>query len=92
MKHFLLVYNKKTGNLLRTQEYEADQGGEALEERFKLERQNRSDPDVEIVVLNANSLKSLRSTHARYFPNGVTEIAEKIAESLRPEPSAQTAH
>lgn len=80
MKHFLLVYNKKTGDLLRITEFEAETGAAALQERFDLEREYRSKPDVEIVVLNADSREALYGTHARYFPNG---LAEKIAELVR---------
>lgn len=65
MNHYLVVYGRSTGTLLRFECY-AD-SREALDERFAAEREHRDDPDVEIVVLGADSVETLKHTHGRYF-------------------------
>lgn len=71
MKHFLLLYNKESGDLVTLQEYENSR--EALKERFALERQYRDQPEFEVVVLNADTVSSLEATHSRYFPEALSE-------------------
>ena len=63
MKHFLMVFNRKTGQL-RMKEY-ADVR-DAILQRLEEEQTNDS-PDVEIVVIGAPSLEDLKVTHSRYF-------------------------
>ena len=70
MKHFLLVYERSSGELIAEQEF--DDGAEALSARFRVEREGQWEGrplsrDVEIVVLGADSAQTLRRTHARYF-------------------------
>jgi hypothetical protein len=38
-----------------------------MERRFELERQEREDPNIEVIVLGAESLEALHRTHGRYF-------------------------
>jgi hypothetical protein len=64
VKHFLLVYDRPTGDLVQFREF-ADYG-DALNERFRLERV-RTNPHHEIVVLSAESQDNLKRTHSRYF-------------------------
>jgi hypothetical protein len=64
-KHFLLVYERPKTKLLSMVEFsDAD---EALDARFAAERVHRGNPDIEVVVLSAQSEEVLRHTHARYF-------------------------
>ncbi|MDK6493957.1 MULTISPECIES: hypothetical protein [Corynebacterium] len=63
MKHFLMVFNRKTG-ALRMKEY-ADVR-DAILQRLEEEQAN-DNPDVEIVVIGAPSLEDLKVTHSRYF-------------------------
>lgn len=65
MAHFLLVYDRDAGRLIRQQQFDAD--SEALQARFDAEREFRGRPEVEIVALTADSEEDLRRTHARYF-------------------------
>jgi hypothetical protein len=65
VKYWLVVYRRSAGELLRCEEF-AD-SGEALDERFRLELRAGSGPDLEIVVLSADSLDTVKKTHARYF-------------------------
>lgn len=64
MKHFLLVYDRGTGELVTFEEFRVY--ADALNERFRLERV-RTDTSQEIVVLTSESKQDLERTHARYF-------------------------
>ncbi len=72
--HFLIVFDRAHGQLLREQPF-GDQR-RALEERFAAEKQHRGNPDIEVVVLTADSKDALRRTHARYFQS-MSELAIK---------------
>ncbi|MEW2264094.1 hypothetical protein ACGF5T_24085 [Streptomyces sp. NPDC047853] len=66
LKHFLLAYNRHTGETDVRQEFPASEARAALRARFQLERELRGQ-DIEIVVLTGSSLEGLRKTHSRYF-------------------------
>ena len=65
MAHFLLVYDRNAGRLIRQQQF--DVGSQALQARFDAEQEFRGRPELEIVALTAESEDDLRRTHARYF-------------------------
>ena len=73
MHHYLVIYNRRAGEIVRRQQFEAP--NTALAARFEAEREFREQPDIEIVALAANSWDALRRTHSRYF-EGVQELAE----------------
>ncbi len=77
MSHWLIVYSKPSGYLLRCQEF--TDGQAALAERFAVERLHRNNPVLEIVVLGAESLDALKRTHGRYFKT-VQELAADALE------------
>lgn len=76
MKHFLVVFDRARGKVLREQGF--DDAQEALNERFRTEREHVRDDDIEVVVLTADSPESLRRTHARYFLT-LSELADRKA-------------
>lgn len=81
MKHYLLQYNRRTGQL-RHSEYEGDVGRrEALRARLEAERGTK-DADLEIVVISARSLDEVRRTHGRYF-SSVTEQSKNPTQMTR---------
>ncbi|MHC6626041.1 hypothetical protein ACYTFC_08040 [Streptomyces globosus] len=67
LKHFLLVYDRHTGETDVRQEFPASETRAALRARFQLERDFRGHEEIEIVVLTGASLEGLRKTHSRYF-------------------------
>jgi hypothetical protein len=77
VKHYLLVYDRRRGALLEEKEF-TDRHS-AMKARFQAERKGLP-PDVEVVVLGADSPDALRRTHARYFQT-LSELAR--SESLR---------
>lgn len=68
MSYFLLVYDRAQGRLTRdVEQFSETERQAALRKRFKLELDEREHPDVEVVLLGADSLDALKLTHARYF-------------------------
>ena len=76
MKSFLVVYNQSTGELVALRRFGSgpQERLEALEARLDAELQHQSQPEIEVVVLNAESEDALRRTHGRYFKS-VHELA-----------------
>jgi hypothetical protein len=77
MRHYLVIYNRRLGQIIRRAEFGT--AVPALAARFAAEREFRSEPDIEIVVLGAASWDSLENTHSRYFKR-VRELAEAALE------------
>lgn len=73
MQHYLLIYDRRKGRIIRHRAYH--EASSALTARFAAEREYGGDPDIEVVVLGAESWESVAHTHARYF-KGVHEMAE----------------
>lgn len=63
-KHWLVIYDRTAATLLACDEY--DDGQRAIRHRFEWERYFTG-LDVEIVVLGADSLDTVKRTHSRYF-------------------------
>ena len=76
MTHFLLVYDRDAGQLLRQQVF-AD-GPEAMQARFRAESEFAGRREIEIVALDAESDEELRRTHGRYFLS-LAELAGRMA-------------
>ena len=74
MKYFLLVYHQPSGRLELEEEYSDAARAAALDRRFELEREYRTSPEYEVVLLGARSKADLVQTHARYFKS-VRELA-----------------
>ena len=77
VQHYLVVYDRRAGKIIRHRRFQAP--NTALAARFDAEREFRADPDIEIVVLGADSWDALRETHSRYF-EGVQELAGSALE------------
>ncbi|NML54845.1 hypothetical protein HHL19_34035 [Streptomyces sp. R302] len=73
LKHFLLVYNRQSGETDVRQEFPSSEGRAALRARFQLEREFRGQ-DTEVVVLTGSSLAALRKTHSRYFGSSTGRV------------------
>jgi hypothetical protein len=71
VNYFLITYNRRTGahQVLQFGSERRD----ALQARFKMEREHRDDPDLEVVVLGSDSIATLEKTHPRYF-RGLEEL------------------
>lgn len=65
MAHFLIVYDRDAGELVRQTRFESS--AKAMQARFMAEAEFRGRPEIEVVALVAESESALRRTHARYF-------------------------
>lgn len=74
--HFLLIYDRDAGQLVRQEAYETSV--DAMQARFAAETEFAGKPEIEIVALVAESEEAARITHGRYFL-GLTELANRIA-------------
>jgi vacuolar-type H+-ATPase subunit F/Vma7 len=63
--HFLLVYDLTQQMLVKQEEF-AD-GDEAAAAYAALEREYSGRKDLEIVLVGADSIETIRQTHAHYF-------------------------
>lgn len=76
MTHFLLIYDREAGTLVR-QEVFAD-GSEVMQARFRAEAEFADRRGIEVVALDAESEEALRRTHGRYFLS-LAELAGRMA-------------
>jgi hypothetical protein len=63
--HFLLAYDLKEQRLVLQREF--DDGAEAATAYADLESEHRDNGDLEIVLVGADSLETIKVTHAQYF-------------------------
>jgi hypothetical protein len=77
--HFLVIYDRHEGRLLHVADH--DTADSALSARFEAERKFRNRPDVEVVVLGADSREALHRTHSRYF-KGVRQLAQEALDTV----------
>lgn len=63
--HFLLVFNRVTGELVSIDQFEEqDQATSALS---LLERSHEDEDQIEVVLISADSVNTLKKTHGHYF-------------------------
>jgi hypothetical protein len=75
MTHFLLVYDRDAGKLLRKQVFA--ERADAMHARFRAESEFGGQREIEIVALDAESEKELQRTHGRYFLS-LSELADRM--------------
>ena len=80
MAQFLIVYRRSTGEIAAFEELGSD-GHAALSRRSVWEKREKGDPDVEVVLLSAQSREALMRTHARYFKS-MPELAADLENTL----------
>jgi hypothetical protein len=80
MSSFLLVFDRDRGALLELREL--GDARDAEHKRIHLELTHRGNAGIEVVVLEAESIQQLRSTHARYFgATGLEDLAKAATAS-----------
>lgn len=77
MARFLLVYDRRRRTILREEEFADDELKRAVNERLAEEIAHKADPNLEVILLEADSRDTLLITHARYFKT-VAEIARSL--------------
>jgi hypothetical protein len=74
---FLLVYDRSRRTILLEDAYADDELKRAVNDRLAQEIAHKADPNIEVVLLEADSRETLLDTHARYFKT-VAEIARSF--------------
>jgi hypothetical protein len=74
MRYFLIVYDRKEGRLVEDPPREFDQEDAATEAYADLERSYLDDRNVEVVLVGADSLDTVRQTHSNYFGSELSEL------------------
>jgi len=70
--HFLLVYDLRARKLISSLRFRsADEAAAAYGEA---EREHVGNSDIEIVLVGADSLETIRKTHGHYFPDEIGEV------------------
>ncbi len=67
MRLFLIVYDRRMHRIVDIQEYSAQDRLKAQTDRFMRELQEVGHPEIEVVLLGADSLETIKGTHSRYF-------------------------
>jgi hypothetical protein len=75
MAHFLLIYDRSAGVLIRQQEFRSSL--DAMNARFAAETEYEQRSDVEVVAIDARSEADLHRSHGRYFYS-LAELADRI--------------
>lgn len=75
MSYFLLVYDRRVGQLRELREFDDADRETALAERFARERDTEGRQDLEVVLLGAPSEEALRRTHSRYFKSAHEQLS-----------------
>jgi hypothetical protein len=66
IKHFLLVFDHKRGELIKEREFGSDSKS-ALKFYQELELEHRHDDHIDIVLIGSDSLNTVKLTHANYY-------------------------
>lgn len=86
MNYYLLIYDRRRNRILDCKEFALDDREHALAVRGALILEHRENPDLEIVLLGANSFEDLKKTHSRYFKT-VGQLAKQQKNTHRPDPA-----
>jgi hypothetical protein len=81
LRHFLVVYRAANG-IAEVSEYPHDQYEAALDAYRATEQAHHDEPDVEVVLLSADSHESLMATHGRFFEPSRQHVDDYITERL----------
>lgn len=81
LRHFLVMYRVTEGEA-SVVEYGNDRYDEALDAYRAAEEAHRDQPEVEVVLLSADSVESLMATHGRFFGQSRRHVDDYITERL----------
>lgn len=75
IRFFLIVYDRRAGQLVEDPPREFDDQDVALDAYAAAERQHGDDRNVEVVMVGADSLETVRQTHSNYFGSDLSKLA-----------------
>lgn len=76
IKHFLLTYDTASGEV-KVQSFGTDYDA-AQVAYAEAEQANGFDAGLDIVLLSADSLETIKRTHSSYFSNGTNRLEELL--------------
>lgn len=80
LRHFLLVFDHGEGRLIENRQFTRAQ--DALTAYAATERSYTREQNVEVVLVGADSLHTVKCTHANYFGDGFADSVQKYLEGL----------
>jgi len=80
IKHFLLIYNLDTRELLIEDFNRA--GEDAAQAYTERELHHADDPSIEVVLVGADSIETIRKTHSHYFPRVEGGLVDELEREL----------
>lgn len=80
--HVLLVYSLEQQKLLSQDEFALSEQDEAFAAYVEAEAEHRDSGDVEIVLVAADSIDTIRRTHGSYFREDVRSVNLALEELL----------
>jgi hypothetical protein len=78
IQHFLVTYDPESDKT-EVEDFGADYGG-AQAAYARAERANGLETKLDIVLLSADSLETIKQTHSSYFGGGFNRLGELLAE------------
>lgn len=78
LRHFLLIYDHEHQRLLESLDL-GSSGDAAAQTYSEYEERYRDSKGIEIVLVGADSLDTIRLTHAHYFDGAETELFTELA-------------
>lgn len=69
--HFLLVFDHRAGQLIRTEDFGVD-ADRALAAYASTEAEYGDRKDIEVVLIGSDSFETVKRTHANYFDGSAT--------------------
>lgn len=80
IKHFLLMYNLDTREL---EIEDFDRAGEDAAQAYTdRELEHANDPAIEVVLVGADSIDTIRKTHSHYFPRVKGGLVDELEREL----------
>lgn len=67
MTYFVIAFDRRTATIIERHDVPFEEADRAWRERNRLTRVHLDDPDIEVVLLGAESEADVRGTHGRYF-------------------------
>ena len=81
-KHFLLVFDPATGSAANVREF--NHAAAALDAYRDTEQQFRGRPEIQVVLIGADSLETVKKTHSNYFDDSsIQGIKSEIRRQTR---------
>ena len=77
LTHYILIYDHGQQRLLQTLDF-GNRGGEAAKKYAEYEQQYQDQKGIEIVLVGADSLDTIRATHAHYFSDSAADPFEGL--------------